>query len=94
MTKKNVRVTQMSHAEAKKHIRKLTVENRRLIREIDDLKREIDELNGKGSRWQKRGKYQSALKRRADYEDMFSKKNFFAFAFSSIKGMTIKSFFV
>ena len=85
MTKKNVRVTQMSHAEAKKHIRKLTVENRRLIREIDDLKREIDELNGKGSRWQKRGKYQSALKRRADYEDMFSKKNFFAFAFSHLK---------
>lgn len=85
MTKKNVRVAEMSHTDAKKHIRKLTVENRRLSREIDELKREIDELNGKGGRWQKQGKYQSALKRRADYEDMFSKKNFFSFAFSHLK---------
>ena len=85
MTKKNVRVSEMSHSDAKKHIRKLTVENRRLSREIDELKREIDELNGKGGKWQKQGKYQSALKRRADYEDMFSKRNFFSFAFSHLK---------
>lgn len=85
MGKKNVRIYEMSSSDAKKQIRKLTVENRRLNREIDELKREIDELNGKSERRHKRSKYQVAFDRRADYENMFSKKNFFSFMFANLK---------
>ena len=85
MGKKNMRIYEMSSADAKKQIRKLTVENRRLNREIDELKREIDELNGKSEKKRKRNKYQTAFDKRADYENMFSKKNFFSFMFANLK---------
>ena len=87
--KKNLRVYEMSSADAKKHIRALTVENRRLNREIDQLKHEIDELNGKTEKRHKRNKYQVALDRRSDYEYMFSKKNFFSFMFANLKHTSI-----
>ena len=86
---KNVRVYEMSSSDAKKYIRKLTVENRRLNREIDELKREIDGLHGKVEKRRKRGKYQLALDRRSDYENMFSKRNYFSFIFTNLKHTSI-----
>ncbi len=76
---------EISEIEAKKQIRKLTVQNRRLQREIDSLKQEVDELQGKGGKFWRQGKYQSALQRRSDYEDMYSKKSYIAFIWTHLK---------
>ncbi len=89
MANKNIRLNDMSQADARKYIRKLTVENRRLNREIDGLKREIDELNGKGEKRRKRNKYQAFLDSRSDCENMFSKRNYFSFMLTNIKQTSI-----
>ena len=93
MAKKNVRVYEMSSSDAKKYIRKLTVENRRLNREIDELKIELDELQGKNKKQHKRGKYQLCFDRRSDYENMFSKRNYFSFIFANLKHTSVFSIY-
>lgn len=74
-----------SEIEARREIRRLTVENRRLTREIDALKNEIDELEDKSSRRSRLNKYQTSLKRCAENEYMFSKRNSFSFLLTQLK---------
>ena len=85
MTESKHDTTTFSESDAKRQIRKLTVENRRLCREIDNLKNELEEFKGKGVKSAKKNKYFSSLKHGADNEELFSKKNYFSFAFANIK---------
>lgn len=85
MKRNNINIRDLSSSDAKKYIRKLTIENRRLNREIEELKHEIDELNGTALKKRKRNKYQIALDKRADYEYMFSKRNYISFMFANLK---------
>lgn len=71
--------------EARREIRRLTVENRRLTREIDALKNEIHELEDKSSIRLRLNKYQTSLKRCAENESMFSKRNSFSFLLAQLK---------
>ena len=89
MSNSKLKSVQFSEADAKRQIRKLTVENRRLNREIDSLKNELDELHGKSGKRSRQNKYQSALKQHSDIEEMFSKKNYPSFIFSHLKHTSI-----
>ncbi len=70
--------------EIKKQMRKLTIQNKKLTREVDNLKQEIEMLQGKGGRLWGTGKYRSSFRQRADNEAMFSKKSYPSFVWSHL----------
>ncbi len=75
---------EFSEIEAKKQIRKLVIQNKKLSREVDSLKQELEMLQGKGGRLWGTGKYTSAFRQRADSETMFSKKSYPSFIWSHL----------
>ncbi len=75
---------EFSEIEAKKKIRKLIIQNKKLNREVDNLKQELEMLQGKGGRLWGTGKYRSAFRQRADNEAMFSKKSYPSFVWSHL----------
>ncbi len=75
---------QPTEIEIKKQMRKLTIQNKKLTREVDNLKQEIEMLQGKGGRLWGTGKYRSAFRQRADNEAMFSKKSYTSFIWSHL----------
>ena len=79
------RKKEFSEIEAKKRIRKLTVQNNRMQREIDSLKQEINELKGKGISNRRADKYRAALQKCSGYKDMYSKKSYFGFIWTHLK---------
>ncbi len=75
---------EFSEIELKKQMRKLIIQNKKLSREVDSLKQEVEQLQGKGGRLWGTGKYRSALRQRSDSEAMFSKKSYPAFVWSHL----------
>ena len=60
--------------DAKRRIKKLAAENKRLTREKEQLKKELDELQGKSPKKVHSDKYHSLLEQRAESEYMYSKR--------------------
>ncbi len=75
---------EFSELEAKKQLRKLTIQNNKLNREVDALKQELEMLQGKGGRLWGTGKYRNILHQRADSETMFSKKSYISFVWTHL----------
>jgi len=66
-------------------IRQLTDENRRLSREVEALKKELDELNGKSGKRAHADKYCTMFEKRSSNEYMFSRKNYGSFMLAQLK---------
>ncbi len=85
MEDKNLPSPQSPDLEARRTIKELAAENRRLSHENDELKKELSELRGKPNRKTHSDKYQALLERRSDVEYMYSKKNYPAFMCAQLK---------
>lgn len=85
MNDKNLPTAQSADLEARRAIKSLAAENRRLRHENDELKKELSELRGKPAPKSRSDKYLASLERRADVEYMYSKKNYPAFVLAQLK---------
>ncbi len=83
----------ITEIEARKQIRKLTIQNKKLSREVDALKQELELLQGKGGRLWGTGKYRSVFRQRADSEIMFEKKSYPAFVWSHLMHTSVLSIY-
>ena len=85
MSKKRSVMTAQAKSDVNGQLRKLTAENRRLQREIDSLKNELNAYQGKSEFRKNSDKYYHVLQNRSQAEYMYSKKNFVSFLFAQIK---------
>ncbi len=85
MASKKRNMRQLSEVEAKRELRKLIIQNKKLSREVETLKEEVVALKGKGEKIIGAGKYRSAFRRRADTEEMFSKKTYFSYVWTHLR---------
>ncbi len=81
---------EFSELEAKKQIRRLTIRNNKLEREVDQLKAELEVLQGKGGKIRGTNKFRSVFKKRANSESMYAKRSYPSYVWSHL---THTSFF-
>ncbi|MBO5204000.1 MAG: hypothetical protein J6B72_05255 [Clostridia bacterium] len=70
-------------------IKKLYAENRRLNRELDLIKKELDALEGRRSKKSAVDRYHSNFEHGTSNEFLFSKKNYFSYIYSTIRRTSI-----
>ena len=76
MSDKNNPKRRISESDARRAIRRLSIENRRLKRENEALKRNINDISTSGTSLKPTDKYHSSLKHHADSEYIFRKRSY------------------
>lgn len=73
----------------RKLIKELYKENRRLNRELDLLKKELDALEGRKHKKGSRNRFQNSFENSSNTEYLFSKKNYFSYIYSTIRQTSV-----
>ncbi len=84
MAKRAKRLSELSDVEAKKQIRRLTIRNNKLERELEQLKSELEVLQGKSGKILDSNKYRSVFKKRAANEGLYAKRNYLFYVWSHL----------
>ena len=93
MEDKSILTEQNFGNDARRQIKKLSAENKRLLHENEQLKNELHELQGKLPRNSHADKYHTPLQRRADSEYMYSKRNYLSFSLARLKHTSLFSIY-
>lgn len=89
MSAKKKKSVKSSSYDDRLQIRRLTVENRRLGREVETLKQELSELQGKSAKKLRHNKYAQAFEHGTENEYLFSKRNYFLYVYAHLKRTSV-----